>query len=136
MHTMFRVNDLERSILFYTEKLGMTLFRREDYPEGRFTLAFVGYGNERNQAAIELTYNWDHQPYDHGSRYGHIALEVADVQEACARLGTAGVKVLRAAGAMAYESPQRSTSEVIAFIEDPDGYRIELVETFHEAGRT
>jgi len=136
MHTMLRVSDLERSILFYTQQLGMTLFRREDYPDGRFTLAFVGYGDERNQAAIELTYNWDHQAYDHGSRYGHIALEVADAQEACARLEAVGVKVLRAAGTMTYESPQRSKSEVIAFIEDPDGYRIELVEASRESENT
>lgn len=128
MHTMMRVSDLERSVLFYTQHLGMTLFRREDYPNGRFTLAFVGYGDEQNQAAIELTYNWDPQAYDHGTRYGHIALEVADVQEACTRLEAVGVKVLRAAGTMTYESPQRSTPEVIAFIEDPDGYRIELIE--------
>lgn len=132
MHTMLRVSDLERSITFYTQLLGMTLFRREDYPSGRFTLAFVGYGNEQNQAAIELTYNWDSKPYDHGTRYGHIALEVADVQAACATLGTVGVKVLRAAGIMAHESPQRSTPELIAFIEDPDGYRIELIETLRK----
>lgn len=132
MHTMVRVSDLERSIMFYTQLLGMTLFRREDYPSGRFTLAFVGYGNEQSQAAIELTYNWDPKPYDHGTRYGHIALEVADVQAVCAMLETAGVKVLRAAGIMAHESPQRSTAELIAFIEDPDGYRIELIETLRQ----
>lgn len=129
LHTMLRVGDLERSLAFYTGLLGMRLFRREEYPGGRFTLAFVGYGDEHADAVLELTHNWDTNAYQHGSAFGHIALAVADAKSACARLQAAGVKVVRAAGPMTYDSPNRDASETIAFIEDPDGYRIELIET-------
>lgn len=128
LHTMLRVRDLESSLAFYVGTLGMTLLRREDYPGGHFTLAFVGYGDERSASTIELTFNWNQQSYEHGSAYGHIALAVSDAYEACSRLEAAGVRVLRAAGPMTHKSPQRSAPEIIAFIEDPDGYRIELIE--------
>lgn len=125
---MLRVGDMERSLAFYVGALGMTLLRREDYPGGRFTLAFVGYGDEDKASVIELTHNWDQGSYELGSGYGHIALEVADVREACARLQAAGVNILRPAGPMAHASTQRTSAEVIAFVADPDGYRIELIE--------
>lgn len=128
VHTMLRVTDLDRSVAFFTGPLGMTLFRREDYPEGRFTLAFVGYGSEATGAVIELTWNWDKIAYDRGTGYGHTALAVSDAAATCARLATEGVKILRPAGPMTFASPDRSEVEVIAFIEDPDGYRIELIE--------
>jgi len=128
VHTMLRVTDLDRSVAFFTGPLGMTLFRREDYPEGRFTLAFVGYGSEATGAVIELTWNWDKTAYERGTGYGHIALGVSDAAAACARLAGEGVKILRPAGPMTFASPDRSEVEVIAFIEDPDGYRIELIE--------
>ena len=125
---MLRVGDLERSITFYTEKLGMQLFRREAYPEGHFTLAFVGYGDEHNGATIELTHNWGRETYEHGSAFGHIALAVTDIKTTFAKLEALGVKVLRSPGPMVVSSPDRTEVEVIAFIEDPDGYRIELIE--------
>lgn len=128
LHTMLRVGDLERSLAFYVDILGMTLFRREEYPSGRFTLAFVGYGSEMTAPAIELTHNWDSDSYDHGTAYGHVALAVPDARSACARLEACGARVLRAAGPMTHVSPQRTAPEVIAFIADPDGYRIELIE--------
>lgn len=126
-YTMIRVADLDRSIAFYTDILGMTLFRREEYPTGRFTLAFLGYGEEAEGATVELTWNWDITAYDRGNGWGHVALAVDDVYAACARLESRGAKVLRPAGPMAHVSPQRAGAEVIAFLEDPDGYRIELV---------
>jgi lactoylglutathione lyase len=128
VHTMLRVGDLERSLSFYTRALGMSIFRREDYPDGRFTLAFVGYGDERSSAVIELTHNWDQSAYERGSAFGHIALAVADLQATCAFLAAAGVKMLRAPGPMTHRSPSRGDAEIIAFVEDPDGYRIELIE--------
>ena len=129
LYTMVRVADLDRSLAFYTGSMGMNLFRREDYPTGRFTLAFVGYGEtEQGGATIELTANWDQRGYDKGNAWGHIALGVPDVAAECARLEALGVPIVRPAGPMAHLSPQRGEPEVIAFIEDPDGYRIELIQ--------
>ncbi|MAB25123.1 lactoylglutathione lyase [Pseudomonas neustonica] len=121
LHTMLRVGNLEKSIAFYTEVLGMTLLRRRDYPEGRFTLAFVGYGNEAEHTALELTHNWDTNEYDLGSGYGHIAIEVLDVYKACEQIKAAGGNVVREPG------PMKHGQSVLAFVEDPDGYRIELL---------
>ena len=123
LHTMIRVRDLDRSIDFYTRLLGMKLLRRKDYPSGEFTLAFVGYGDETDHTVIELTYNWPQtEPYTIGSGFGHLAIGVADVAKACERLAGEGVKIPRPAGAM------KHGGGVIAFIEDPDGYKIELIE--------
>lgn len=121
LHTMLRVGDLERSLAFYTEVLGMKLLRRKDYPDGKFTLAFIGYGDEANNTAIELTYNWDTNSYDLGKGFGHIAIEVEDVYKACDEIKAKGGKVVREAG------PMKHGSSVLAFIEDPDGYKIELL---------
>ena len=128
LHAMLRVGNLERSIAFYTEKLGMQLFRKERYPGASYTLAFVGYGDEHSGAVIELTHNWGTDTYAHGAAFGHVALAVTDIRSICAWLEAAGVKVLRAPGPMTASSPERSDREVIAVIEDPDGYRIELIE--------
>jgi len=128
LHTMLRVSNLDRSIAFYVGLLGMTLFRKEEYPEGRFTLAFVGYGNEEQSPAIELTHNWDTQDYEHGSAFGHVALRVANVERTCRYLAEANVQVVRAPGPMTHSSPQRQAPENIAFVADPDGYRLELIE--------
>lgn len=122
LHTMLRVGNLERSIAFYTEVLGMTLLRRKDYPEGKFTLAFLGYQPESEGAVIELTHNWETSEYDLGNGYGHIALEVEDAYEACEKIKQKGGKVVREAG------PMKHSTTVIAFIEDPDGYKIELIQ--------
>ena len=122
LHTMLRVGDLDKSIDFYTRILGMTLLRRNDYPEGKFTLAFVGYGPESEHAAIELTYNWGVDKYDLGNAYGHIALEVEDAYAACDKIRAAGGKVVREAG------PMKHGNTVIAFVDDPDGYKIELIQ--------
>ena len=123
LHTMLRVKDLNASLDFYTEKLGMKLLRKRDYPTGKFTLAFVGYGEETDHTVIELTHNWDQaEPYALGSAFGHLAIGVPDVYQTCERLAAAGVKIPRPAGPMAHGG------SVIAFIEDPDGYRIELVQ--------
>ena len=122
LHTMLRVGDLEKSLDFYTRILGMTLLRRSDYPEGKFTLAFVGYGPESEHAVIELTYNWGVDKYDLGNAYGHIALEVEDAYAACDKIRAAGGKVVREAG------PMKHGNTVIAFVEDPDGYKIELIQ--------
>ena len=123
LHTMIRVKDLARSLDFYTGQLGMKLLRKRDYESGRFTLAFVGYGDETDHTVIELTHNWDQaEPYALGSAFGHLAIGVPDVYKTCERLAAAGVKIPRPAGPMAHGG------SVIAFIEDPDGYRIELVE--------
>jgi len=119
---MLRVGDLDRSITFYTEVLGMRLLRRKDYPEGRFTLAFVGYQDESAGAVIELTHNWGVESYELGTAYGHIALEVPDAQAACESIRARGGKVVREAG------PMKHGSTVIAFVEDPDGYKIELIQ--------
>jgi len=123
LHTMIRVRDLDASLNFYTDLLGMKLLRKRDYPSGKFTLAFVGYGEEANNAVIELTHNWEQaEPYNLGTAFGHLAIAVPDVYKACERLAAAGVKIPRPAGPMAHGG------SVIAFIEDPDGYRIELIE--------
>ena len=121
LHTMLRVGDLDRSIRFYTEVLGMKLLRRKDYPDGRFTLAFVGYGDESENTVIELTHNWDTDSYDLGTGFGHIALEVDDVYEATAQIRSNGGKILRDAG------PMNAGTTIISFVEDPDGYPIELI---------
>lgn len=121
LHTMLRVGDLSRSIDFYTNVLGMQLLRQKDYPDGRFTLAFVGYQPEAEESAIELTYNWDTDHYDLGNGYGHIALEVDDVYQACEDIRQRGGKIIREAG------PMNAGTTIIAFVEDPDGYPIELI---------
>jgi len=125
LHTMLRVGDLQRSIDFYTYVLGMKLLRRKDYPDGRFTLAFVGYGEESGNTVIELTWNWDTDRYDIGTGFGHIAIEVDDVYESVEELRSRGGKVIRAAG------PMNAGSTIIAFIEDPDGYPVELIGRKH-----
>ena len=123
LHTMLRVFDLEKSIDFYTRLLGMKLLRRNDYEGGRFTLAFVGYGDEKDTAVLELTHNWDQaEPYTIGSGYGHIAIGVPDIYGTCERLAKEGVTITRPPG------PMKHGSTVIAFIEDPDGYKVELIE--------
>ena len=122
LHTMLRVGDLDRSLMFYTDVLGMKLLRRKDYPDGKFTLAFVGYQDENEGAVIELTHNWDTPTYDLGNGYGHIALEVEDAYDACARIKERGGNVTREAG------PMKHGQTVIAFVEDPDGYKIELIQ--------
>lgn len=121
LHTMIRVGDLEKSIAFYTDTLGMKLLRRKDYPEGKFTLAFVGYGDEIDNTVIELTHNWDTTAYDMGSGFGHIALEVDDVYQATDEIRHRGGKIIRDAG------PMNAGTTIIAFVEDPDGYQIELI---------
>lgn len=119
---MLRVGDLERSIAFYTEILGMRLLRRKDYPGGRFTLAFVGYGDESDHTVLELTHNWDTSSYDIGSGYGHIALGVDDIVGVCDQIRAKGGNVVREPG------PMKNGTTVIAFVEDPDGYKVELIE--------
>ncbi len=121
LHTMLRVGDQERSIQFYTEVLGMRVIRQKDYPDGRFTNTFVGYGDEAEEAALELTYNWDTDAYDIGTGYGHVALEVDDVYRATEEIRRRGGKVIRDAG------PMNAGTTIIAFVEDPDGYPIELI---------
>ncbi|MDT3737748.1 MAG: lactoylglutathione lyase [Denitratisoma sp.] len=122
LHTMLRVGDLDRSLGFYTEVLGMKLLRRADYPDGKFTLAFVGYQEERDGAVLELTFNWGVDKYDIGTGYGHVALEVDDAYAACAEIKRRGGTVTREAG------PMKHGSTVIAFVQDPDGYKIELIQ--------
>ncbi|WP_282338122.1 MULTISPECIES: lactoylglutathione lyase [Pseudomonas] len=122
LHTMLRVGDMDRSIDFYTRVLGMTLLRRNDYPEGQFTLAFVGYGNEAEHSAIELTHNWGVESYEIGTGYGHIAIEVDNAAKACDDIRNNGGSVTREAG------PMKHGTTVIAFVADPDGYKIELIE--------
>jgi len=126
LHTMIRVGDLEKSIEFYTNVLGMQLLRRKDYPDGEFTLAFIGYGNESDNTVIELTYNWGQDHYEMGSGFGHVALEVDDVYQATAKIRNQGGKIIRDAG------PMNAGATIIAFIEDPDGYQIELIGKNHQ----
>ncbi len=121
LHTMLRVTNLKQSIRFYTEVLGMQLLRQKDYPDGRFTLAFVGFGPESEQAVIELTHNWDTDHYQMGDAFGHIAIEVDDVYQACDAIRERGGKIIRDAG------PMNAGSTIIAFVEDPDGYQVELI---------
>jgi lactoylglutathione lyase len=122
---MLRVGDLKRSIDFYTNVLGMQVLRQKDYPDGRFTLAFVGYGAEDEEAVLELTHNWDTSKYDLGSGYGHVALEVEDAYKACDEVKKRGGRVTREAG------PMKHGTTVIAFVEDPDGYKIEFIQRKH-----
>ena len=122
LHTMIRVVDLQRSIDFYTQVLGMKVLRQKDYPEGRFTLAFVGYADESEQAVIELTHNWDTKSYELGNAFGHIAVAVPDAYRACEAVAAKGGKVTRPAG------PMKFGGSVIAFVEDPDGYKIEFIQ--------
>ncbi|WP_094556084.1 lactoylglutathione lyase [Synechococcus sp. 1G10] len=122
LHTMLRVGDLERSLVFYTEVLGMRLLRRKDYPGGRFTLAFVGYGDESDTTVLELTHNWDIERYELGEGYGHMALGVDDIHGTCAAIAAKGGRILREPG------PKQHGSTVIAFVEDPDGYKVELIQ--------
>jgi len=122
LHTMLRVGHLERSLAFYCDVLGMRLLRKKDYETGRFTLAFVGYGREEETAVLELTHNWDTPRYELGGGYGHVAVEVDDAYRACREIRDAGGKVVREAG------PMKHGTTVIAFVEDPTGYKIELIE--------
>ncbi len=122
LHTMIRVGDLERSIRFYTDVLGMKLFSRKDFPEGKFTLAFLGYAQNPEQAEIELTHNWDVKNYELGNAYGHVALGVDDIYATCEKIRAAGGKITREPG------PMKHGTTVIAFVEDPDGYKVELIE--------
>ncbi|MDT8371146.1 MAG: lactoylglutathione lyase [Gammaproteobacteria bacterium] len=123
LHTMLRVGNLEKSLAFYTDVMGMTLLRQEDYPDGKFTLAFIGYGDEENNTVLELTHNWDTDSYDVGNAFGHVAIAVPDAYAACEKIKQCGAKVVREAGPMIHDA-----SIVIAFVEDPDGYKIELIE--------
>ena len=122
LHTMLRVGDLDRSVKFYTQVLGMRLLRTSDYPDGEFTLAFVGYGNEYDNTVLELTYNYGKTSYEMGGAYGHLAIEVDDIYAECEAVKAKGGKVVREAG------PMKSGTLVIAFIEDPDGYKIEFIQ--------
>ena len=122
LHTMIRVGDLQESLNFYCEKLGMKLLRKQDFPGGKFTLAFVGYGDEKDHTVVELTHTWDTKNYELGTGFGHLAIGVPDAYQACAELKKKGVKVVREAGPMAHGTT------VIAFIEDPSGYKIELIQ--------
>lgn len=122
LHTMLRVGDLDKSVAFYTQILGMELLRQNEYPEGKFTLAFLGYGDESENTVLELTHNWDTTEYDLGNGYGHIAIGVEDVYDACERIKQSGGTVVREAG------PMKHGTTVIAFVKDPDGYLIELLQ--------
>ena len=122
LHSMIRVNNLEESIKFYTQVLGMNLLREKEYPEGKFSLAFLGYGKETEEAVIELTYNWDKSEYEHGNAFGHIAIEVDDIYQFCEEIKGKGANIIRDPG------PMMGSKLVLAFIEDPNGYKIELIE--------
>jgi lactoylglutathione lyase len=125
LHTMIRIRDAEKSIDFYTRHLGMRLLRRKDYPDGKFTNIFVGYGDENSETVLELTHNWDQEePYDHGTAFGHLAVAVPDIYRTCEELAAEGVNIPRAPGPMKFGGG----STHIAFIEDPDGYKIELIQ--------
>ncbi|HMU64705.1 MAG: lactoylglutathione lyase [Nitrosomonas sp.] len=126
LHTMLRVGNLDNSLQFYTQVLGMKLLRQKDYPEGKFTLAFVGYQHESEGAVLELTHNWGTEKYDIGTGYGHIAIEVADAYQACDSVRKLGGRVIREAG------PMKHGTTVIAFVEDPDGYKIEFIQKKNE----
>jgi lactoylglutathione lyase len=119
---MIRVNNLDESLKFYCDHLGMKLLRKQDYPGGEFTLAFIGYGDEKNNTVIELTHNWGTSSYDQGSAFGHLAIGVDDIYKVCSDLKAKGVKVVREAG------PMKHGSAVIAFVEDPNGYKVELID--------
>lgn len=127
LHTMLRVGNLEESLKFYTEVLGMKLLRQKDYPDGKFTLAFVGYGEESNTTVLELTYNWGVEQYNLGDAYGHIAIGVDDIYATCDEIKARGGKVSREPG------PMKHGSTVIAFVEDPDGYKVELIQLKNES---
>lgn len=122
LHTMLRVSDLDKSIEFYTNTLGMTLLRKNDYPDGMFTLAFVGYGNESENSVIELTYNWGIAQYEMGNAFGHIAIGVSDIYKACEDIRNSGGEIIREPG------PMKHGTTIIAFVSDPDGYKIELIQ--------
>jgi lactoylglutathione lyase len=122
LHTMLRVGDLERSIAFYTKALGMTVLRQRDYPDGKFTLAFLGYGPEDTHTVLELTYNYGQSSYDLGTAYGHIAVGAPDIRAACDAIRAAGGQITREPG------PMKHGTTVIAFAADPDGYKVELIE--------
>lgn len=126
LHTMLRVTNLQASIEFYTDVLGMQLLRSKDYPQGRFTLCFLGYGDENANTVLELTHNWDTDNYEHGNAYGHIAIEVDDVYAACDVIKAKGGEIVRDAG------PMKHSTTVLAFVKDPDGYMIELLGTKRE----
>lgn len=128
IYTIIRVSHLERSVTFYTKVLGMNEFRREEYPEGRLTLVFVGYGDEPSNSTIELTFNWNENEYQHGTAFDHIAIGVDDIHTACAHLTSNGISIFRAPGPMTFTAAN-GACDVVAFIEDPDGYKIELIET-------
>lgn len=128
MHTMLRVGDLDRALGFYCDVLDMKLLRRKDYPEGRFTLAFVGYGDESDSTVLELTHNWDTPAYEQGSAYGHIAVGVDDVYATCDRIRARGGRIVREAG------PMKGGTTVLAFVEDPDGYKVEILHDVPHPG--
>lgn len=128
LHAMLRVGDLEKSLRFYTEILGMRVFRREEYPQGKFTLVFLGYQGEEAASVLELTHNWDTDHYEIGGAYGHIAIATENIYASCEALVAAGVRVLKEPGPMMYSPSNGGEPDVIAFIEDPDGYRIELIQ--------
>lgn len=127
LHTMLRVGDLKKSIEFYSDIMGMELLRQHDYGSGRFTLAFLGYGPEKDNTVLELTHNWDTDSYEKGEGFGHIAIAVDDVYAACDKIRDAGGVIVREPG------PMKHGTTVLAFIEDPDGYKIELLEDKHNA---
>ena len=128
LYTMIRVSNLERSIDFYKKSLGMNELRRETFTEGRFTLVFMGYTDDKSNTVIELTHNWDKNHYDHGTAFGHIALEVKNIYTACKHIEKTGSKVIMQPGPMHYAADETGHKEIIAFIEDPDGYKIELIQ--------
>lgn len=128
LYTMVRVGDLDRSVAFYRDALGMRELRRETFTEGRYTLVFIGYGDEASNAVVELTHNWDEDSYEQGTGYGHMALAVTDLYAASQRLKSLGVPIVRAPGPMTHAVDETGHREVIAFIEDPDGYKIELIQ--------